>query len=196
MAHRKRRCGDCFVSKKIALFKMEKLKLQELGRMSVAEHKMAQKAPVVIVMDNVRSALNIGSAFRTADSFALERIVLCGICATPPNRDILKSALGSTESVDWIYVENNAEAVQQLKTDGYICIAIEQAKGSVSLSDFEIQTDQKYALIFGNEVDGVADEVMKLVDFCIEIPQFGTKHSLNVSVCVGILSWEFGRVFH
>jgi 23S rRNA (guanosine2251-2'-O)-methyltransferase len=175
---------------------MKKLKLEELGRVSVAEHKASEKAPIVIVMDNVRSALNIGSAFRTADSFALERIVLCGICATPPNRDILKSALGSTESVDWIHVESNAEAVQKLKTEGYICVAIEQAEGSVSLSDFEIDTNQKYALIFGNEVDGVADEVMKLVDFCIEIPQFGTKHSLNVSVCVGILSWEFGKVFH
>ena len=175
---------------------MKKLKLDELGRASVAEHKAAQKAPIVIVMDNVRSALNVGSAFRTADSFALERIVLCGICATPPHRDILKSALGSTESVDWIHVENNVEAIQQLKSDGYICVAIEQAKGSVSLSDFEIKTTHKYALIFGNEVDGVADEVMALVDYCIEIPQFGTKHSLNVSVCVGILSWEFGRVFH
>jgi 23S rRNA (guanosine2251-2'-O)-methyltransferase len=175
---------------------MKKLKLDELGRVSVAEHKASEKAPIVIVMDNVRSALNVGSAFRTADSFALERIVLCGICATPPNRDILKSALGSTESVDWIHIDSNVEAIQQLKADGYICVAIEQAEGSVLLSDFEIKTEQKYALIFGNEVDGVDDEVMKLVDYCIEIPQFGTKHSLNVSVCVGILSWEFAKVFH
>jgi tRNA G18 (ribose-2'-O)-methylase SpoU len=175
---------------------MKKLKLDELGRVSVAEHKASEKAPIVIVMDNVRSALNVGSAFRTADSFALERIVLCGICATPPNRDNLKSALGSTESVDWIHIDSNVEAIQQLKADGYICVAIEQAEGSVLLSDFEIKTEQKYALIFGNEVDGVDDEVMKLVDYCIEIPQFGTKHSLNVSVCVGILSWEFAKVFH
>ena len=174
---------------------MQKLKLDELERISVSEFKNIEKVPVVLVLDNVRSALNIGSAFRTADSFALQKIYLCGICATPPNREILKTALGSTDSVEWEYIDETIDVVNDLKSQGFVTCAIEQADKSIQLSDFEINTNKKYALIFGNEVDGVADDVMKAIDYCIEIPQFGTKHSLNVSVCVGILSWDFAKKY-
>ena len=172
---------------------MRKLKLQELNRVSVQEFKRQVKNPIVIVLDNVRSALNVGSAFRTSDAFALEKIYLCGITATPPHREILKTAIGATESVDWIYEKTTIDALATLKKEGYTLIAIEQAEGSIALQNFDIQTDTKYALIFGNEVSGVSEAVMQVVDFCIEIPQYGTKHSLNISGCAGSVIWAIFR---
>jgi len=172
---------------------MKKLSLKALNRLSVEEFKKRPKTPVVLVLDNIRSALNVGSAFRTADAFALERVYLCGITAQPPHREILKTAIGATESVDWSYAANTLEAIQQLKADDYQIIAIEQAEQSISLEEFPVNPKGKYALIFGNEVNGVSQEAMDIVDQCIEIPQYGTKHSLNVSVCLGIVVWAFFR---
>lgn len=172
---------------------MQKLKLDELGRVDVQAFKNQEKFPIVLVLDNIRSALNVGAAFRTADAFALEKIICIGFTATPPHREILKTALGSTESVTWEHYDNIDTALQQLKKEDYQCLAIEQTNNSVLLHQFPIQSAQKYALIFGNEVEGVSDAALSLCDAAIEIPQFGTKHSLNVSVCVGILSWEFVR---
>lgn len=169
---------------------MRKLSLKELNRISVEEFKIQPKVPVVLVLDNVRSALNVGSAFRTADAFALEKIVLCGITAKPPHREILKTAIGATESMAWTYQEEVVQAIQTLKQDGYKIIAIEQAEGSHDLHQFSFQNEQKYALVFGNEVSGVTDAVISIADACLEIPQFGTKHSLNISVCLGIVVWE------
>lgn len=174
---------------------MRKLAVTELHRVSVETFKNQPKTPLVLVLDNVRSALNVGSAFRTADAFAIEKIILCGITAQPPNREITKTALGATESVAWEYVIEGAEAVQQLKLEGFKIVIIEQAEGSVSLQDFELQADTKYALVFGNEVNGVSDVIIDMADAGIEIPQFGTKHSLNVSVCVGIVVWELFRKY-
>lgn len=161
--------------------------------MSVEEFKTKDKTPFVLVLDNIRSALNVGSAFRTADAFALEKVVLCGITAQPPHREILKTAIGATESVDWQYEESAIDAVHKLKASGYTIIAIEQAEGSISLQDFRLENSKKYALVFGNEVKGVEEQVMAVIDHCIEVPQFGTKHSFNISVCIGIISWEFFR---
>lgn len=172
---------------------MRKLKLLELKRLSVEEYRQRQKAPIVLVLDNVRSGLNVGAAFRIADAFALERIVLCGITAQPPHREILKTAIGATRSVAWSYVEDPAAAVRQLREDGYRCWAVEQADSSTPLHAFHRRPDQRYALVFGNEVSGVSDAVMALVDGAIEVPQFGTKHSLNVAVCIGVVAWEFVR---
>ena len=174
---------------------MRKLAVTELHRVSVETFKNQPKTPLVLVLDNVRSALNVGSAFRTADAFAIEKIILCGITAQPPNREITKTALGATESVDWDYVKEGTEAVQQLKAEGFKIVIIEQAEGSVSLQYFELQADTKYALVFGNEVNGVSDVIIDLADAGIEIPQFGTKHSLNISVCVGIVVWELFRKY-
>ena len=170
---------------------MRKLKLEELGRISVKEFKETDKIPVVVIMDNVRSAHNIGSVFRTADAFLMEKIYLCGITATPPNKEIRKTALGATESVDWEYVEEIRDLILKLKSEGFKILSIEQAEGSLSLSEFEFASNEKYAVIFGNEVEGVQQEVINQSDICIEIPQGGTKHSLNVSVCAGIVLWEF-----
>ena len=170
---------------------MRKLKLEELGRVSVEEFKNQPKTPLVLVLDNIRSALNVGSAFRTADAFALEKIYLCGITATPPHREILKTAIGASQSMDWVYCKDTLEAIEALKKDGYQIMAVEQAEGSHPLQSFPIDPDQKYALVFGNEVAGVQDSVMQLVDGCLEIPQYGTKHSLNISVCLGIVVWQF-----
>jgi len=170
---------------------MRKLKLEELNRVSVEEFKEQEKLPVVLVLDNVRSLHNVGSAFRTADAFAISKIYLCGISGTPPHKEINKTALGATESVDWEHVTQTAELARQLKAEGYQLIAIEQADRSVSLADFSPVPNQKYALVFGNEVFGVEDEVMQLADTVIEIPQFGTKHSLNISVAVGVVVWDF-----
>ncbi|QNF31668.1 RNA methyltransferase [Adhaeribacter swui] len=170
---------------------MRKLKMEELNRVSVEEFKEQEKLPVVLVLDNVRSLHNVGSAFRTADAFAISKIYLCGITGTPPHKEITKTALGATESVDWEHVTNTAELAQQLKAEGYQLIAIEQADHSVSLADFIPAANKKYALVFGNEVFGVEDEVMELADTVIEIPQFGTKHSLNISVAVGVVTWDF-----
>lgn len=169
---------------------MRKLSLKELNRLSVEEFKARTKIPIVLVLDNVRSALNVGSAFRTADAFAMEKILLCGITATPPHREILKTAIGATESMQWAYQKDVVQAVNALKEEGYQILAIEQAENSLFLHQTTFHPDQKYALVFGNEVSGVSQEVMEITDQCIEIPQFGTKHSLNISVCLGIVSWE------
>jgi len=169
---------------------MKKLSLQELNRVDVATFKAQAKTPLVLILDNVRSALNVGSAFRTADAFALEKIILCGITAKPPHREILKTAIGATDAVDWVYVENSADAVSEIQKEGYKVFAVEQAEGSTSLEKFSESQKMKTALVFGNEVSGVSESVMKEVDGCIEVPQFGTKHSLNISVCVGVVVWE------
>lgn len=170
---------------------IRKLKLDELNRASVEEFKEQDKLPVTVVLDNVRSMHNIGSIFRTSDGFAVEQVCLCGITAQPPHREIEKTALGATQSVNWTYFETPLQAVEQLRQDGYQIIAIEQAKNSIMLNEFNPDTTKKYALIFGNEVNGVSDEVMQNIDACIEIPQFGTKHSFNIVVSAGIVLWDF-----
>ncbi|MGN6639963.1 MAG: RNA methyltransferase [Mucilaginibacter sp.] len=170
---------------------MRKLKLDELNRASVSEFKAQDKLPVAIVLDNVRSMHNVGSVFRTCDGFAVEQICLCGITGRPPHREIEKTALGATQSIDWHYYPTPLEAVNQLRKEGYTIVAIEQAEKSIMLNNFEVDTDKKYALIFGNEVNGVSDEVMQVIDACIEIPQFGTKHSFNIVVSAGIVLWDF-----
>jgi tRNA G18 (ribose-2'-O)-methylase SpoU len=169
---------------------MKKLKLEELGRISVDQFKEAEKIPVCILLDNVRSLHNVGSAFRTADAFRIEKIFLTGITGTPPHREIHKTALGSTESVDWEYVEKPELAVERLKRDDYQVVVIEQTTASVSLQKFIPDADKKYCLVFGNEVNGVSDTVIELGDIALEIPQAGTKHSLNISVCLGIIIWD------
>jgi tRNA G18 (ribose-2'-O)-methylase SpoU len=169
---------------------MRKLSLRELNRVSISDFRQQEKAPVVLVLDNVRSALNVGSAFRTSDAFTLEKILLCGITAKPPHREILKTAIGATESMEWAHFSETTEAVKQLKDEGYKIWAVEQAEESVWLQDFKVGPDEKYALVFGNEVAGVSEEVMALADGALEVPQFGTKHSLNISVCVGVVCWE------
>lgn len=170
---------------------MRKLKLDELGRDSVADFQEKQKLPLVVVLDNIRSAMNVGSFFRTGDAFLVEKIILCGITATPPNREITKTAIGATESVQWEYHENISSALQKLKEAGYQLIGIEQTDVSIQFNAFKISPDEQYALVFGNEVEGVSDEALAHIDLCLEIPQEGTKHSLNVSVCGGIVLWEF-----
>jgi 23S rRNA (guanosine2251-2'-O)-methyltransferase len=170
---------------------LRKLKLDELNRASVDEFKAQRKLPVVVVLDNVRSMHNIGSIFRTADGFAVEQVCLCGITAQPPHREIEKTALGATQSINWSYYADPMQAVEQLRAEGYRIIAIEQAENSIMLNDFHPAPSEKYALIFGNEVNGVSDEVMKNIDACIEIPQFGTKHSFNIVVSAGIVLWDF-----
>jgi len=170
---------------------LRKLKLDELNRATVSEFKEQKKLPVTVVLDNVRSMHNIGSIFRTSDGFAVEQICLCGITAKPPHREIEKTALGATASVNWTYHENVIEALTQLRADGYQIIAIEQAEHSVMLNEFTPDKNAKYALIFGNEVNGVSDEAMQIIDTCIEIPQFGTKHSFNIVVSAGIVLWDF-----
>jgi 23S rRNA (guanosine2251-2'-O)-methyltransferase len=170
---------------------MQKLKLDDLQRVSVAEFKAQEKLPVVVVLDNVRSMHNVGSVFRTADGFSIEKIYLCGITAQPPHREIEKTALGATQSVEWVQFPDTLDAIASLKDSGYKIIAIEQALGSIMLHTYEPKADEKYALIFGNEVNGVSDEVMGVIDACIEIPQFGTKHSFNIVISAGILLWDF-----
>lgn len=170
---------------------MRKLKLDELNRVDVQEFKGQEKLPVVVVLDNVRSMHNVGSVFRTADGFSIEKIVLCGITAQPPHREIEKTALGATLSVDWIHFEDTLVAIDSLRQLGYEIIAIEQAENSTMLNTFKPDFSKKYALIFGNEVNGVSDEAMAKIDECIEIPQFGTKHSFNIVISAGILLWDF-----
>ena len=162
----------------------------ELGRISVDQFKDAEKAPFVLVLDNVRSQHNIGSAFRTCDAFRLEKICLCGITATPPTPEIHKAALGAEFSVDWEHFDTAAEAVRKLRESGYVIVSVEQAEGSTMLQDFIPAPDKRYALVFGNEVKGVVQEVVDASDLCLEIPQFGTKHSLNVSVSIGVVLWN------
>jgi len=170
---------------------IRKLKLDELKRATVDEFKQQDKLPVAVVLDNVRSLHNVGSIFRTSDAFAVEQICLCGITGLPPNREIEKTALGATQSVTWNHFATTMDAVTHLRESGYIIIAIEQAENSTMLHIFEPVQDEKYALIFGNEVNGVDDEVMQHIDTCIEIPQFGTKHSFNIVVSAGIILWDF-----
>jgi 23S rRNA (guanosine2251-2'-O)-methyltransferase len=170
---------------------MQKLKLDDLQRVSVSEFKEQEKLPVVVVLDNVRSMHNVGSVFRTGDGFSIEKLYLCGITAQPPHREIEKTALGATQSVDWVHFPDTLAAIARLKEEGYKIIAIEQASGSLMLNTYKPQADQKYALIFGNEVNGVSDEAMKAIDECIEIPQFGTKHSFNIVISAGIVLWDF-----
>jgi tRNA G18 (ribose-2'-O)-methylase SpoU len=169
---------------------MRKLKNSELDRLNVDEFKSAKKTPLIIILDNIRSLNNIGSVFRTSDAFLVEKIYLCGITATPPHNDIRKTALGSTETVDWEYVEHTIEVVKKLKSEGIKVMSIEQAERATMLNDFQPETNQTYALVFGNEVKGVAQDVVDASDIVIEIPQYGTKHSLNISVSCGVVVWD------
>ncbi|HBX52258.1 MAG: RNA methyltransferase [Bacteroidetes bacterium RIFOXYA12_FULL_35_11] len=169
---------------------MRKLKNEELGRPCLEEFKTKEKTPIVLILDNVRSLNNIGSIFRTADAFAIEKIILCGITGTPPNKEISKTALGATESMEWSYCEKTSDAIQKLKQETYFIIAVEQVENSIALNDFSIAPEKKYAIIFGHEIRGVEQEVIDQCDACIEIPQFGTKHSFNVSVSAGIVLWD------
>lgn len=169
----------------------QKLKLEELGRVDVETFKTLEKIPVVVVLDNIRSMHNVGAIFRTADAFLIERIILCGITPQPPHREIHKAALGATESVTWNYYESVKEAILDLKTQKYEVLGIEQTNDSILIGDFKVDSTKKYALVFGNEVEGVSDEILKDCDAFIELPQHGTKHSLNVSVCGGIVMWDF-----
>jgi 23S rRNA (guanosine2251-2'-O)-methyltransferase len=168
----------------------KKLKLDELNRLTVEEFKETEKIPVALVLDNIRSLHNIGSIFRSADCFAIAHVFLCGITATPPHREINKTALGATDSVDWSYFESTEDLIKQLKTDGWLICSVEQAQNSVSMLNLSLNRQKKYCFILGNEVDGVNQEVINLSDYIIELEQFGTKHSINVSVCAGIILWE------
>ncbi len=174
---------------------MRKLNVSELGRMDAEMYKDSNKLPVTVILDNVRSLYNVGSVFRTSDAFRVERIILCGITATPDNNlvEIHKTALGAEQSVDWVYSDNCADVVKELNTKGYVTIAVEQVEDSIKLDNFIVDKNKRYALVLGNEVKGVQQTV---VDFCkmsLEIPQYGTKHSLNVSVSAGLVIWEFAR---
>lgn len=169
---------------------MRKLKNSELDRLSVDEFKNTDKTPIIILLDNIRSLNNIGSVFRTSDAFLVEKIYLCGITATPPHKDIHKTALGSTDTVAWEYVENTIDLIEKLKEDGVIIASIEQTENATMLNDFKPEANTKYALVFGNEVKGVAQNVVTASDLIIEIPQFGTKHSLNISVSCGVVVWD------
>ncbi|QKJ62541.1 RNA methyltransferase [Flavobacterium sp. M31R6] len=175
---------------------MRKLENSELERKSIDDFKKSEKTPLILVLDDIRSLHNIGSVFRTADAFLIEKIILCGITATPPNKEIHKTALGATETVAWEHHENVLEVIANLKEENIITLAIEQVESSVFLQDFKVDKKQKYALIFGNEVYGVAQEAVALCDGCIEIPQLGTKHSLNISVSAGIAVWDLFKQFN
>ena len=170
---------------------MRKLKITELNRLSVEEFKQADKLPLVVVLDEVRSLHNIGSVFRTSDAFLVNCIYLCGITATPPHPEMHKTALGAEDTVNWIYKKHTLEAVEELHNEGYTVLAIEQVEGSTMLGDLVLDKNKKYAIVMGNEVKGVQQEVVNACDGCIEIPQYGTKHSLNVAVTTGIVLWEF-----
>ena len=169
---------------------MRKLKNSELGRLNVEAFRKTDKIPLIVVLDNIRSLNNVGSVFRTSDAFLIEKIYLCGITAKPPHKEIHKTALGATESVEWEYIEDTIELIEKLKGLKIKTIAIEQADNSTMLQDFFIDPNQKYAVVFGNEVKGVQQEVVSATDYCIEIPQFGTKHSLNISVSAGVVLWD------
>lgn len=173
---------------------MRKLKITELNRISADEFHKKEKLPLVVVLDNVRSLHNVGSVFRTSDAFLVENIYLCGITATPPHAEIHKTALGAEDTVDWKYYEHTQDAVKELKAEGYLVYAVEQVQNSVLLQNLQLDSTKKYAIILGNEVKGVQQEVVDMCDSYIEIPQFGTKHSLNVSVTGGILIWEFAKL--
>ena len=172
-----------------------KLNTEEIIRLTPEEFKETPKIPLVVILDNVRSLHNVGSVFRTSDAYCVEKVILCGITATPPNVEIHKSALGAEFSVDWEYYKETAEAVNELKQAGYTVLAIEQAHDSINMDTFKAEKGNKYAVILGNEVKGVQQSVIDLSDGCLELPQFGTKHSLNVSVTAGIVIWEFAKLF-
>lgn len=169
---------------------MRKLKNSELERLSIEAFKSAKKTPIIIVLDNIRSLNNIGSVFRTSDAFLIEKIYLCGITATPPHKDIHKTALGSTDTVTWEYAKSTIDLVKKLKSENIKICAIEQTENATMLNNFKVEFNTKYALVFGNEVKGVSQEVVSASDFVIEIPQFGTKHSLNISVSCGVVVWD------
>ena len=175
----------------LSFMQNRKLLNVELGRVSAEEYKELPESGIVLVLDNVRSAHNVGSAFRTADSFKADKVWLCGICAVPPSAEIHKSALGAEDSVAWEHVKDTMEAVTRLKEQGYTIVSAEQTVGSVMLDRFVPEKGRKYAVVFGNEVSGVRQDVVDASDFCLEIPQFGTKHSLNVSVSIGVILWHF-----
>lgn len=170
---------------------MRKLKNEELGRLSVEEYRSAEKSNLILILDNIRSLNNIGSVFRTADAFRIQKIFLCGITAKPPHREIQKTALGSTDSVAWSYIEKTLDVVSKLKKDGIKVLSIEQAERSTTLQNFEFDAQDTYAMVFGHEVKGVQQEVINESDAVIEIPQFGTKHSVNISVSIGICCWAY-----
>ncbi len=170
---------------------MSKLENRELDRKSITDFKKSEKTPLILVLDDVRSLHNIGSVFRTADAFLVEKIILCGITATPPHKEIHKTALGATETVDWEHNANVLEVIENLKQDNITVFAIEQVENAIFLQDFEVEGDTKYALVFGNEVYGVSQDAVAICDGCIEIPQLGTKHSLNIAVSAGIVVWDF-----
>lgn len=172
-----------------------KLSIEEMDRISVHQFKEAQKTPIVVVLDNIRSLNNVGSIFRTSDAMLIDHLVLCGITACPPSQEIHKTALGAEDSVDWVHFDSTLDALHHLRSEGYTICSIEQAHGSIALQDFKVDTGKKYAIIMGNEVKGVEQEVVSQSDCCIEIPQFGTKHSFNVSVTTGIVLWEMFRQF-
>lgn len=172
---------------------MRKLRNDELDRLSTEEFKKAKKTPLALVLDNVRSMNNIGSAFRTADAFRIEAIILTGITARPPHRDIHKTALGATETVEWLYLEDSAAVIRWLKKHDFTVLAVEQAEKSHSLEQFDPEPDKKYALVFGNEVKGVSDDLLSAADGCLEIPQIGSKHSLNIAVSIGVVLWDFAQ---
>lgn len=169
---------------------MRKLENSELERKSIEDFKNSQKTPIIVVLDDIRSLHNIGSVFRTADAFLIEKIYLCGITATPPNKEIHKTALGATETVTWEHHASVLEVIEKLKKENVTTLAIEQVESAIFLQDFEVEDNKKYALVFGNEVHGVSQEAVALCDGCIEIPQLGTKHSLNISVSAGIVVWD------
>jgi len=169
---------------------MKKLKITEMGRISVEEFHQSEKFPLVVVLDHVRSLYNVGSVFRTSDAFRIEGVCLCGITARPPHPEIHKTALGAEDSVDWSYYARTEDAVEELRSKGYTILAVEQCQGSTMMQDFHIEEGKKYAVILGNEVKGVQQQVVDMCDGCIEIPQFGTKHSMNVSVTAGIVMWS------
>lgn len=174
---------------------MRKLKNNELGRITVNEFKKTKKTPIIVILDNIRSLNNVGSVFRTSDAFLIEKIYLCGITATPPNKEIHKTALGATESVAWEHIENTIDLVEKLQKDNVKVLAIEQAENSTMLNNFIPEPNQKYAVVMGNEVKGVQQEIVSAANYCIEIPQLGTKHSLNISVSCGIVLWDlFNKV--
>lgn len=170
---------------------MKKLVMEELNRLSVADYKEAEKSDFCLILDDIRSMANVGSIFRTADCFLASRIYLCGITAQPPHREIEKTALGATGSVDWVYKENVLELIEDLKTDNWQIVSLEQVENSIYLDDFSPEQFKKYAFVLGNEVFGVKQEIVETSDIVLEIPQFGTKHSFNVSVSTGILLWDF-----
>jgi 23S rRNA (guanosine2251-2'-O)-methyltransferase len=183
----------CVLGFKLNFARMRKLRIYELPRKNKAEFQEAEKLPVILLLENIRSMHNVGSVFRTADAFLAEAIYLCGYTPQPPHRDIHKTALGATETVSWTFVDRAVDAVKSLKSAGYQIVGVEQVAGSIPLQNFKMSSSEKIVLIFGNEIDGVSEELLIHCDFCVEIPQFGMKHSLNISVAAGMVLWEMVR---